>query len=271
MESVCDAHAIVLVVIEDTNQNQLDQKFVEFELEKVSENKVNCLRLTFTQCTNRLSLDQDTYSLLVDGGKHKVPEWQARLTIERSTAIKCPWIGLQLANTKKIQQVLDGAGVVEHYFPRQPQMAADVRSTFADLWGLENDDEQTTNVIQDAISNPHKYVLKPQLEGGAGNYYDEQITQKLKTFSPQQRAAHILMQKISPLVVKNYLIRPFHKPVLVQAVSELGIYGCLLGNGEDMSISTNISHGHILRSKGEKVNEGGVAVGAAVIDTPFLI
>lgn len=32
-------------------------------------------------------------------------EWKARLMIERSKAIKCPWIGLQLANTKKIQQV----------------------------------------------------------------------------------------------------------------------------------------------------------------------
>lgn len=37
-------------------------------------------------------------------------------------------------------------------------------------------------------------MLKPQLEGGAGNYYDREISEKLKEFSPQQRAAHILMQ-----------------------------------------------------------------------------
>lgn len=60
--------------------------------------------------------------LLIDNGKYTVAvvyyrcgydlsnypsnkEWDARLLIERSTAIKCPWIGLQLANTKKIQQV----------------------------------------------------------------------------------------------------------------------------------------------------------------------
>jgi hypothetical protein len=45
-------------------------------------------------------------------------------------------------------------------------------------------------------------VLKPQLEGGAGNYYDEQISEKLKAFTPQQRAAHILMEKITPMVFK---------------------------------------------------------------------
>jgi hypothetical protein len=32
--------------------------------------------------------------------------WDARLTIERSTAIKCPSIGYHLAGTKKVQQAL---------------------------------------------------------------------------------------------------------------------------------------------------------------------
>lgn len=32
-------------------------------------------------------------------------EWSARETMELSRAIKTPWIGLQLANTKKTQQV----------------------------------------------------------------------------------------------------------------------------------------------------------------------
>lgn len=32
-------------------------------------------------------------------------EWTTRRIIELSDAVKCPWIGLQLANTKKVQQV----------------------------------------------------------------------------------------------------------------------------------------------------------------------
>lgn len=76
-------------------------------------------------------------------------EWSARLTLEQSTALKCPWIGLQLANTKKVQQVLDQAGIVEKYLPDQTAEAHKaVRATFADLWGLENNDQKTRDVIQ---------------------------------------------------------------------------------------------------------------------------
>jgi hypothetical protein len=45
-------------------------------------------------------------------------------------------------------------------------------------------------------------VLKPQLEGGGGNYFDQEIVDKLQAFSAEQRASHILMQKITPLVIK---------------------------------------------------------------------
>lgn len=54
-------------------------------------------------------------------------------------------------------------------------------------------------------------------------------------------------------------------------MSELGTYGYLIGNGQSLQVYENHSSGHILRSKAEHVNEGGVAVGAAVIDTPFLV
>lgn len=67
------------------------------------------------------------------------------------------------------------------------------------------------------------------------------------------------------------MVRAFQEIKEDNIVSELGIYGALLGDGENMSIQMNECHGHILRSKSEKINEGGVAVGAAVIDTPYLI
>lgn len=39
-------------------------------------------------------------------------EWDARLKLERSTAIKCPSIAYHLAGTKKVQQVLAQEGQV---------------------------------------------------------------------------------------------------------------------------------------------------------------
>ena len=42
-------------------------------------------------------------------------EWNARLLIEQSSAVKCPSIAYQLAGTKKIQQELAKPGVLERY------------------------------------------------------------------------------------------------------------------------------------------------------------
>jgi len=42
-------------------------------------------------------------------------DWDARLLIERSFAIKCPSIIVQLIGAKKIQQVLARPGVIERY------------------------------------------------------------------------------------------------------------------------------------------------------------
>ncbi|KAL3085808.1 hypothetical protein niasHT_034216 [Heterodera trifolii] len=282
-----DPNAILLVVVGEVNQNQFDQRFVEYEMEQKTTGQIKIVRLTLMQCSQKLKLDPKEYTLHLDAFKVAVvyfragyapedyptqTEWEARRTIELSTAIKCPWIGLQVANTKKVQQVLDTPGAVERFFngPADEQKVAAIRHVFAKMWGLDRDDAETNKVMQDAITNPQRYVLKPQLEGGGGNHFGEEIVSKLRTLTPAERAAFILMEKIQPLVVKNYLIRPFLPPTLANVVSELGIYGCLVGDGRDLSVSHNNAHGHILRTKSEHVNEGGVAVGAAVIDTPFL-
>jgi glutathione synthetase len=278
-----DQNGIILVVVEDVNQNQLDQRFIEYHVDAISDGQVKFIRATLTECASRLKLNSNK-DLIIDDDKRvslvyfrsgyspsNYPtdkEWDARLTMERSTAIKCPWIGLQLANTKKVQQVLTQPDTVEKYFPQDPDKVQKIRHTFASIWGLENDDEQTKELIEDALKHPHKYVLKPQLEGGGGNFYGEEIVAKLQTFSKDELAAHILMEKINPLAVENVLIRAFRPPVVSKVVSELGTYGFVFG--DSTKVLRVHSHGHILRSKAEDVNEGGVAVGAAVIDSAYL-
>lgn len=56
--------------------------------------------------------------------------------------------------------------------------------------------------MADAIENNHKYILKPQLEGGAGNFHHDDVTDRLREFNKDERAAHILMERITPIVVK---------------------------------------------------------------------
>ena len=42
-------------------------------------------------------------------------EWEARLLIERSFALKCPSIGQHLAGTKKVQQVLAAPAMLARF------------------------------------------------------------------------------------------------------------------------------------------------------------
>ena len=63
--------------------------------------------------------------------------WETRLLMERSRAIKCPDIATHLAGTKKVQQVLARPGVLEHFFPEQPQVVQQIRDTFVGSYTLD--------------------------------------------------------------------------------------------------------------------------------------
>ncbi|KAI6217493.1 Glutathione synthetase [Aphelenchoides fujianensis] len=274
--------AAVLVVIEDVNQNQVRSSFspsihpiCSFVCSWTNDTSntswnglagphLRIIRSTFTQAYEKWRKTASSSTPITPTGRsvwftsapgyapqhyHGDREWEARLRMELSTAIKTPWIGLQLANTKKVQQVLAKPGVVERFLD-DPAEVHSVRATFAGLWGLEREDEETEAVVRDAIENPHKYVLKPQLEGGGGNFYGngdhDQTARVLRppTFRPHPHAANstagcscksdsifcVYVQSIVPL--QNYHVRAFHEPVLADTVSELGTYGFLLGDGE---------------------------------------
>lgn len=58
------------------------------------------------------------------GHYHSEKEWDARLLMERSAAIKCPSIQYHLAGTKKVQQALAKPGVLKKF------IADDVKVNF---------------------------------------------------------------------------------------------------------------------------------------------
>ena len=113
---------------------------------------------------------------------------------------------------------------------------------------------------QDAINNPSRYVVKPQregmynifwhyfheknpdffknmyngyfyLKGGGNNIYGDDIIPFLeKIKDSNERNAYILMEKITTPITKNYMVRPgYDKPQFVNVVSELGIFGYIIG------------------------------------------
>lgn len=120
--------------------------------------------------------------------------------------------------TLKIK-VLSEDGVVERFIGH-PREAAAIRATFAGLWAIDDRSPITEKLvkvssavsfrdvpdyarsIQSAIAHPSRFVLKPQLEGGAGNFYGEQMVEKLRTMTDDERSAHILMERIQPIVAE---------------------------------------------------------------------
>ena len=57
--------------------------------------------------------------------------------------------------------------------------------------------------------------------------------------------------------------------VEVESLSELGIYGAFLRAGP--TVLLNRAAGHLLRTKAASSDEGGVAAGFAVLDSPALL
>ena len=272
---------VVLMVVQAGEGNAIDQKMLEYDL--FEHHGITTVRRTLKQLYDTSQLEDDSKQLLVDGyvvavayfraGYHprdypSGDEWKALLSVERSLAVKCPTVSYHLAGTKKVQQVLTQPGAVERYV--QAEAAQRIRRTFAGLWGLESDDDETRRVVADAIAQPDEYVLKPQREGGGNNLWGDDMVRVLQdaTQPLEQRAQYILMKRIKPPHFQTAFVRD-GAYTLGSAVSELGIYSALISDGAELQC--NDFCGYLLRTKQEGVNEGGVAAGFAVLDSPLLI
>ena len=64
-------------------------------------------------------------------------EWEARLMMERSKAIKSPSIQYHLAGTKKVQQELSKTGMVEKFLGDKAQIES-IRDIFTGLYSLDH-------------------------------------------------------------------------------------------------------------------------------------
>ncbi|CAB1335993.1 unnamed protein product, partial [Coregonus sp. 'balchen'] len=180
-------------------------------------------------------------------------KWEARPMMERSLAVKCPDISTHLAGTKKVQQELARPGVLERFFPGEPDV------------GPEGD---KTMVM--ALAKPDQFVLKPQRESGGNNISGAEICQVLEAVKQStERMACIPMDEVQPSPVHNYLLRQRMPLKLSTCLSELGLFGAHVRQGQDMVL--NECAGHLLRTKSDEHSDGGVAAGVAVLDNPLLV
>ncbi|CAN7991747.1 unnamed protein product [Ixodes hexagonus] len=270
--------AVIMFVVEETTYNICDQRVIEYAIMEMK-SQIKVIRRKFSELAN-CSLKEGR--LIVDGNEVAVvyyrtgysPEqmneknWEIRLLIEKSFAIKCPSVQYHLAGTKKVQQVLAKPGALDRFFVNK--MTADrVRSTFAGLYSLDLIPEGH-KAAEKAIANPTAYVLKPQREGGGNNVYGEKVKQELLALGrTKEREGYILMDLITPPVNTNYIVRPGSTVELASIVSELGIFGVILGDQDD--VLENYEAGFIVRSKTTGTSEGGISAGYGVLDSLLLV
>ncbi|XP_067640459.1 glutathione synthetase-like isoform X2 [Eurosta solidaginis] len=274
--------AVILFIVEVITYNICDQRFHEFYIRDQCP-KVQVLRRTLTQVFKEGKLGSNKELLL---GEHEVAviyfragyepahypsqdEWDARYMMECSRAIKCPSIHYHLAGTKKVQQALAQPAMLERFL-NDPEQVKTVKEIFTGLYALD-DTEAGNAAYEMALQEPERFVLKPQREGGGNNIYGVDIPDALRKMNRVERAAWILMDLIQPPISKGYMIRPDNKyaPELVDLVSELGIFGVIIGDVDN--IICNYQAGHMLRTKLSTANEGGVAAGLGALDSPYLL
>lgn len=158
-------------------------------------------------------------------------------------------------------------GVLERFFPDEPQVVEQLRATFAGLYTLDLGPEGDQTVAM-AIQDPERYVLKPQREGGGNNIYGSEICKVLQEAKGSERMAYILMDKIKPTPSHNYLLRRDGPITVSNCLSELGVFGAYVRQGTEMVMNEQV--GHLLRTKSSAHADGGVAAGVAVLDNPLL-
>jgi glutathione synthetase len=282
----------VLFVVQSPERNVFDQRHLEYAL--FEENGVRAFRLPFEQTMLHTKLAEDrtllytppnspsnTYEVTTiyfragyspdDYPEEK--EWEARLHLEKSRAIKCPSVLTHLAGCKKVQQVLatPHSPHLKRFLPND-QVASGVLSTFAPIYPL--DDSEAKKLAQN-VQFASRYVLKPQREGGGNNVYRKAIPTFLEKLPQTHWPAYILMEMIEPPPLTNAILRNGELQ-RGGVIGELGVYGvCLWRNGTDGKdagqILENWEAGYLLRTKGDQSEEGGVAAGFGAVDSVCLV
>ncbi|EJS41788.1 gsh2p [Saccharomyces arboricola H-6] len=272
---------IVAFIVQRNERNVFDQKILELNL--LENFNIKSVRLTFDDVHEKLYIEKETGRLFVKNTEQEIAvvyyrtgytttdytsesDWEARLFLEKSFAIKAPDLLTQLSGSKKIQQLLTDESLLDKYTSNSKEKNS-LLKTFVKIFPLDDTDLGKEGKRL-ALNEPSKYVLKPQREGGGNNVYKENIPGFLKSIEERHWDAYILMELIEPQLNKDNIILRDSIPHDEAIISELGIYGCILF--DDKQVLMNEFSGSLLRSKFNTSNEGGVAAGFGCLDSIVL-
>lgn len=183
--------------------------------------------------------------------------WEGRRLLEHSETLSIPSVTIQLANTKKIQQVLADHAMLENFV--EPEEASALLETMVRMAPVAEAREQ-------ALADPEGWVLKPSREGGGNNYFGAEMVEHLKALSDSDAQAFILMEAIRQ--------QPFRAVRLVEekvvdgpCVTELGHFSYALWLEGKVKPEFEETEGYLLRTKDVANREGLVLGGYSFLDT----
>ncbi|KAJ1303065.1 hypothetical protein OPQ81_011266 [Rhizoctonia solani] len=252
--------ACILFVVQPNERNMFDQRWLEYEL--LDKYGIHVIRHTLETLSTSTTLD-DSSNLLVKASNNstlppseisvvyfratytpndfKSPtDWPTRILLERSRAIKCPSLPLQLAGGKMIQAVLAAPGVLERFIGRtdeEKQWIPQLRDSWMEMWPLASSPQISTyisslNAINiSGTTNPQPSASRSGIERAAELYSELDLETNL-----DEARAWIAMRLIQPPKsgCENYLVAAgTAKALKKDTVSELGIFGWSLFGGED--------------------------------------
>jgi glutathione synthase len=237
-------------------------------------------RFSFTELRKILEVDEATKKASVFGKEvaifylrdgymphqYEPEDWKVREKFELSNAIKCPDATLQLINMKYFQLVLNRQSTWSHFGYSEEEFKQNER-TFCKILTID-DFEGNKEKMKEFIHKEggvKNWVLKPQREGGANNFFDEDIITQIDTQHLQELKSFILMEKIFARkragVITNWKDGVKVRPL----IDEIGMFQSnIFVNQQSRTV---IEGGTLVRSKVAGVNEGGVGMGFAVINS----
>eukprot|EP00397_Hematodinium_sp_SG-2012_P017180 GEMP01017556.1.p1 GENE.GEMP01017556.1~~GEMP01017556.1.p1 ORF type:complete len:518 (+),score=109.03 GEMP01017556.1:167-1555(+) len=249
--------AILFVVLPDEN-NEMDQRKIERAIfEKYD---LISLRRSYAQLKNatlvdgRLVVNEFEISVCYFRAgywpAHFEPDlWPVRLMLEEAVCPKCPSAPSQLSGMKIVQQALATSTAAEH------------------LSHVVGDMGSASELKEVAMREPTNWVLKSQIEGSGDVLFEDQMIERLQ--NPEGLGEFILMKKVFPVPTPSIVLTPEGKGAMRSAVGELGIYGGYVASGNEVKMNKVL--GHLLRSKGENTQQGGIFLGHAVVDAPYIV
>ncbi|SCU84793.1 LANO_0C02410g1_1 [Lachancea nothofagi CBS 11611] len=276
-----EKHTLVAFIVQENERNVFDQRILEYNL--LDKYGIKSVRISIQEVHIKTSIHAETKRLYYEHTGEEISvvyfragyspqdflnnqDWQNRLLLETSYAIKAPNILTQLAGSKKIQQILTDDSILKQFID-DSDVRKKLGDSFVKIHPMDNSDAGL-KAKKMAMETPNNFVLKPQREGGGNNIYKADIPPFLNSIPEQDWSGYILMELIKPEpTTKNIVVRGdqfSQEPIL----SELGTFGYILFDAN--KIYLNEYAGWLLRSKSSSSDEGGVAAGFGCVDSVVL-